>query len=1355
MNSLALIFVAFLPLSQTPLPHIGSLTDPLRSPARVAIAADGTVFVTETLHNRVVRYDTLGATLGMWPVPEGPVGVAVHPDGRIFISLRDTPGIVIYDAAFNRLPGMVGDGIPFVTFVKPTDIDIDAATGRIYVTDGAGDRLYGFNADGSLALIVGTRGAANGEFRYPSAVAFDAANNRLVVADHDNHRLQVFSAAGVFQFRFGYRNKYVGVTQEGWTPRTQGVAVDPAGRIYVSDALMGTVRVFDATGIELNKAVVYGTGAGELRTPCDLALNATGTRLYVVNTNNASVEIYDTAGARAGGDLLPDLADLGELTTRRPWTLAEPTNGLGLSKGARRGVAVWRIARDPAPSDDAGRVTADLPEGGYDIGAPSSGPRSPGSPRTTYQLPHVIDEPRPCDRCHGIVGQPGGQPQLLAGQINTCFSCHSAGGQALDKPMHERDLADPYATNPDAADGRGRSHAWAVAAVNVDADSVGPTAGGAMERYLDPSGNIKCTTCHEPHNSDAGAPLLRMSNLGDAMCKQCHAPRNKGRFVDDPANNRGTHPVGFAYPAATGEFPDAAALAPLQPVSGKVECMSCHGVHNADSGGANGGEGDGMLLRTANDETLCKTCHTNHIGHTPAGAWQPTCEDCHGIHDPANNNLSLVSATVRNQTLGADKPVVFTATTGPNSFDDGDPTTNDGICQVCHTVTTYHKHDGSGITHNDAADCTTCHPHEDGFMPTGGDCTACHASAQDNGDGIPISGRRAVVGEFPVGDAHAHYGSELDSSACTVCHDQTTHMDGNVDLIDADTGALYTFVRPEDMLSDPDVSDFCASCHDADGATRLASPLDPFGNGGLPTAVAAKFQGTLQWTEQYGDFCFGTEGTLRGVNSHHDISDADQAFSGARIECLHCHGAHTSAASQPVADPFATTTPWTGSTNAFCLSCHGGGGGPLDPGFPAGVVGPEVDTLDPQWSALGVDWCRTLDGACETASCSSLRGIDVNEFVEGPWWVEYANTYATHGPNSKRPWPGYSGAPSYDLDCTACHDPHGSNTPTHPAGNPYMIRDIVDGTPFIDDGARPLGFNGPPFVTTGTLRTVEVAASGSIVTWGNLCVACHADWLAAYSWHSLCDGCQTCHGHGMAWNEHDWGTPPQNDTLIPRNDACYRAFSLPIGTSVTFDNTDAVDDNAPTCGTASPTRGVWYEVAGTGTTLTASTCLPGTTFNTVISVFCDCDTMDCVAGNDDANCVDVPGASSVSWCSDPDQLYYIQVGGATPADSGAFALIVTEDGLPCGPAVVCVPEIGACCVGGALVENNERSHCDALGGTWYVGENCSSFSCPAPRATAPGAAPRVPDMSEKQMPSDDGGLRPAHRISEPRSGPRQ
>jgi len=1671
-----------------PLVHVGTLANELRSPARVAIGQDGTVYVTDLHHDHIARFDSAGTFLGAWPVPEGPIGVAAHSDGRFFVSLRDATDpdqmVAIHDAAFTFV-GYLGDGLPMVNFVRPTDIDIASDTGNIYVVDAEGDRIYGFAPDGSVDLIVGIRGGGAGEYRYPSAVTVDEGADRLLVADHDNFRVQAFTTGGIFETHFGYRLKFIpGENSQGWTPRTQGLAVDGDGRIYVADALMCTVRVFDPTGEELAKVVDYGFAAGDLRTPCDLALSDDGTRLYVVSTNTSSVEIYET----------PD------------WGRYVFSGGDGDKGGGGPPGTNWSdydlIRLGVLKSADQRRLTPAEPGGGPDF-------------MRNYDGPHMVDDsPVICGRCHGIPDLPGGHEGLVEGQQVLCFSCHSAGGQGLDMPQHELNMADPYGTNPDALDGRGISHAWGVPAINADADSIGPAAGSPMAYYID-GGDMKCSTCHDQHQSFY-APYLRMSNAGDAICKECHAARNEG------LGERGTHPVGFDYPGGTGEFPDDATLTSVVLKADKVECLTCHAVHDATSGDANGGEGDGMLLRAANDETLCQICHAEHLGHAAGGPWQPTCNDCHDTHDPDNENLALVAVSVFNQTLGIARPVVFTAQSGPNSFDDGDPAENNGVCQVCHTETNYHKHDGTGSSHYDGENCTTCHPHDAGFMPSGsctschsvpqdngdgvppggraailnpdgtgghdlgggvlgdddcatchemtrhmqgqvrlwedpvnpvtplpvtGDpaelvpfCTACHAPpdhptihdigaawepvctecheihdptnvnltlvsdlvynqtldqdfpvvltertgpngfgdagaqndgicqvchtsttyhlydgsgaghysgadcitchphdsgfrpsggacdachgqppdgaafpntagshaahmtapggpaiadcyvchatlgdthindlasfatgvddngnsnidldetdvcdachspdgpfdgvddpefgaranwldgvyeadelaagkelwcagchdtgtsvvhgvsappvagdnltwgfylaghgrrhgtecadchdfttphfdgleqtysfdsayygpsqsgvayaagyrlryvdgepplmipanynitfdydaglmketafrlcfdchnadnifddtpgdgldtnfkaslpnpprnysyawgsgadvnehvshilnytgpfadsdwdaatngpggqdgrdtmtacsschnvhgaagncgatnepmirdgvlvgrsgygfsyviedvgaggypmvtsieatqsisvgaifrnntadmcggsmchgnpdppldcgydatgsswesyleyyrpwadhnscvschghALDNGDGTPPGGRRAVKGEFPVGDAHAHYGAQLTSDACLVCHYMPGHMDGVVNLTDADDGGLYSFVTPSDLASDPDISDFCSSCHDADGAARLASPADPFGAGNASPDIASKLLGTLQWDEWYGGpGCFGDEGTLRAVNSHHDISDADQSFSGAKIECLDCHGAHTSGASQPLVDPFSTLTPWTNDGNRFCLSCHDGGAGPANPDLPLDVVGPSI----------------------------ALSGIDTCDYQGAPWYVDYSWTHAAHGLDSKRGWNDYSGAPDYELPCMTCHDPHGSYTLANPGGNPYMIREVVDGTSFVDDGTRWQGYNGPPWDTYGTMRGVEINIDGTSVDWGGatgLCNVCHADWdQGSYIAHD-CTGCQICHAHGAAWGEHDW-----------------------------------------------------------------------------------------------------------------------------------------------------------------------------------------------------------------------------------------
>ncbi len=771
-------------LGQTPSAnHIGTLAGGLRSPARLAVGDDGTVYVTDPFLREVHRFGADGTPLSpRWSVPEGPIGIAVDTDGQFFVSLRDAPGVAVYDAAFTRT-GLLGDANPLVAFVRPTDIDIAGDTGRIYVLDSGGDRVYGFEPDGTLALVFGSHGELHAQFQYPSALSVDEVGQRLVVADQDNFRIQVFSTSGLYLTRFGHRIKFtVGGGEEGWIVRPLGIEVDAAGRTYVADAMMNTVRVFDTGGRELSKIIDYNLGPNALRTACDLALSPDGSRLYVVSTNTSSVEVYAspewTSGAVGVAEVFP-IVETGSNDTA--YDVARRLSS------RVRGEKQWRDA-----------PLRDVVDGGS---GPDDGIAAPGA---GYDGPHMIDATVVCGRCHDVDGQPGGHPGLLEGQVVLCASCHSGGGQAMMLPVYEIDAADPFGTNPAAVDGMGRSHAWGVAAVNALVDSVGPAPGSPMENYLD-GGLIKCSTCHNQHNSDADPPYLRRHNDTDQMCKECHAPRNEG------PGGRGTHPVGFAYPGGTGEFPPADSLGRVFIKNGNVECMTCHGIHGADSGGANGGFGDGNLLRAANDGSLCIECHANHTPHTTSGTWQPTCGDCHEPHDPSSENLALVATSVLNQTLGSPFPVVFTARSGANSFDDGDPAADDGICQVCHTQTRYHKHDGTGTAHNNGSTCTSCHTHDNGFIPEGGvSCIGCHSTPRDNGDGIPLGGRPAVVNVDGSGGHHL-VDAVLSDDDCIVCHEMSGHQQGTVRLwLDPNDP-----VAPLPLTGDPsELVPFCSSCHD-------------------------------------------------------------------------------------------------------------------------------------------------------------------------------------------------------------------------------------------------------------------------------------------------------------------------------------------------------------------------------------------------------------------------------------------------------------------------------------------------------------------------------------------------------------
>ena len=165
---------------------------------------------------------------------------------------------------------------------------------------------------------------------------------------------------------------------------------------------------------------------------------------------------------------------------------------------------------------------------------------------------------------------------------------------------------------------------------------------GSFERPLAQrimNGKVVCSTCHDQHSQsktpfDASAPAYagagtgwtgtgvgrhfqRQDNNANQMCKICHSAR------DVSSSAQGSHPVGIPLPPGNFQTPPNLPLS----AAGNVECMSCHAPHYADSGGANGGAGDGYLLRRSIND-LCYQCHTNadrangsHLSATTGALW--------------------------------------------------------------------------------------------------------------------------------------------------------------------------------------------------------------------------------------------------------------------------------------------------------------------------------------------------------------------------------------------------------------------------------------------------------------------------------------------------------------------------------------------------------------------------------------------------------------------------------------------------------------------------------------------------------------------------------------------------------------
>lgn len=218
--------------------------------------------------------------------------------------------------------GSAGSGPGELNF--PRGIALDAA-GNLYVADSGNHRVVRFDASGESSSWGGfcdlsgetlsdecldpdgdgPLPAAPGRFNSPWGIAVDA-QGRVYVADTWNHRIQVFDAEGTFLGHWGTATLVDVETNPGgrqgnlysfYGPR--GIAVDEAGRAYVTDTGNERVLVYEITEDEsgqiqaefLYQWGMMGPAPGEFLEPVGIAVDLTG-RVYVADTWNQRIQVF-------------------------------------------------------------------------------------------------------------------------------------------------------------------------------------------------------------------------------------------------------------------------------------------------------------------------------------------------------------------------------------------------------------------------------------------------------------------------------------------------------------------------------------------------------------------------------------------------------------------------------------------------------------------------------------------------------------------------------------------------------------------------------------------------------------------------------------------------------------------------------------------------------------------------------------------------------------------------------------------------------------------------------------------------------------------------------------------------------
>ncbi len=507
------------------------------------------------------------------------------------------------------------------------------------------------------------------------------------------------------------------------------------------------------------------------------------------------------------------------------------------------------------------------------------------------------------------------------------------------------------------------------------------------------------------------------------VCSTCHEQHNHTRgkpfLMADPEvlcrdchspRNQSTapitsHPVGVSIPID----PNYKTPENLPLVNGnEVGCMSCHDAHFAYS--------DTSYYGTATSGST--TSLTDNSKNWPANKFAGWILKIYPAGADTGNwfQIRTISSNTSN-TIYWTEPLYGAGISSGNKYVIRKPGNGNGyllnqslkgICIQCHS---FNNELGSHFTSSNA-------------LWPGGQYGTDYAYADANGNLLP-----------PAKASEAITNSQLPlflTGSCLNCHWPHGWPDG--------TGNKYPrlLVDKEEFL--------CFTCHDIDGPSTKN--------------IKSRFDNPIRWVTA------GVSENLKmTINDRHDIQDAAQSVSGAKIECYDCHDPHKANGTMPIKrdpDPTDGRVPGTGQVlpgadflTEWCLDCHDGS-------FPPSIT-PPAQTL------------------------ANVRNTYINEDAHG---------LVDGGPTLKT---GYGWARRQLVPCAACHEKkHMSNK--HEL---FQVRDTIysrDGTIPIPDDDGQLGDRYD--ITNNNITNTEINGY-------DFCNTCHTGSMGSNR-----ANCFNCHYHG-------------------------------------------------------------------------------------------------------------------------------------------------------------------------------------------------------------------------------------------------
>jgi DNA-binding beta-propeller fold protein YncE len=279
---------------------LGQIRDGLSTPSKIAVDAQGALYVADVTKKAVVKYSKHGEQLRQYTgLAFSGIGLAVTPDGGV-LYVADRHAVSRVDGATGAVLGLLGQGAG--EFAEVSDLALDAA-GFVFVADAGNKKVRVYDPAGLFRYEFGGAGTAAGQFGGMTALAVDQVNASVYVADQSLGKVEVFTLGGEYLRTLSGATNFGTKTIKDFT----GMTFDDAGRLYVFDFMNSFMVVDDLAGGNLSIFANGGFGNGQLQSPLDALYDPATGRLFV-SCGDGRVEIFGIDGSTNPAPPVPNSA---------------------------------------------------------------------------------------------------------------------------------------------------------------------------------------------------------------------------------------------------------------------------------------------------------------------------------------------------------------------------------------------------------------------------------------------------------------------------------------------------------------------------------------------------------------------------------------------------------------------------------------------------------------------------------------------------------------------------------------------------------------------------------------------------------------------------------------------------------------------------------------------------------------------------------------------------------------------------------------------------------------------------------------------------------------------------------------